>query len=233
MLGKIIGFIKNNIDFKFYGVSWIAFFVGLSIIPMVLYLPQKYGYENGLIENIQMFVLFIILYLCLTSKVNKRFFNFCALALSLIIIREVNCGRTLFFPIPHDSPLYTEARAYYSWKELPYSWLGKVVHGIYGAWIATVAFIFFKKKIHLDTWKIIKNIKFPFWNIAFAAIATFMGAIAEKLTNNNYVFEEGFELLFYVSILGMVWLYSRNKNFILKEELEIETSASAEKSCNS
>ena len=49
-MGKIIEFIKNHIDFKFYGVSWIALIICLSIIPMVLYMPQKYGYENGLIE---------------------------------------------------------------------------------------------------------------------------------------------------------------------------------------
>jgi hypothetical protein len=42
-----------------------------------------------------------------------------------------------------------------------------------------------------------------------------MGAIAEKLTNNNFIFEEGFELLFYVSILSLIWLYSRNKTFTI------------------
>ena len=133
------------------------------------------------------------------------------------MIREVNCGRTLFFPIPQDSPLYSETHAYYSWRELENPWIGKIVHGLYGAWITIVSLIFLKKKIYVDLWQLIKNIKFPFWNIAFASIATFMGAIAEKLTNNNYIFEEGFELLFYVSILGIVWLYSRNKNFILEK----------------
>lgn len=209
MFGKIIKLIKNHVDFKFYTVTWIALLFGLSIVPMLMYMPQKYGFENGLLENIQMSVLFIILYLCLSSKVNKKLFNFCALVLSLIIIREVNCGRTLFFPIPG------EYHQYYSWRDLPWPWLGKVVHGIYGAWITIVALIFLKKKIYVDLWNIIKNIKLPFWNIAFASFATFMGAIAEKLTNNNFIFEESFELLFYVSVLGIVWLYSRNKNFII------------------
>ena len=226
MFGKIIDFIKKHIDFRFYGVCWIALITALLIYPMVLYLPQKYGYENGLIENTQMVVLFVMVFLCLTSKVNKKFFNFCTLVLSILIIREVNCGRTLFFPIPESSPLYSEQRAYYSWNELPYKWLGKVVHSVYSLWIAAVAFIFFKKKIHLDIWEMIKNIRLPFWNIAFATFATFMGAIAEKLTNNNYVFEEGFELLFYISLAGIVWLYSRNKNFILEQKLTVDSSAS-------
>ena len=67
-------------------------------------------------------------------------------------------------------------------------------------------------------WSILKNIKIPFWNVLFACFAMFMGAIAEKATNNNFIFEEGFELLFYVSLLGFVWLYSRNKNFSLSNE---------------
>ena len=88
---KIIDFIKSHIDFKFYGVTWIALLVCLSIIPMLLYLPQKYGFENHVLENIQMAVLLFSVYLCATSKVNKKFFNFAILILSIIIIREVNC----------------------------------------------------------------------------------------------------------------------------------------------
>ena len=209
---KIIEFIKNHFDFRFYGVTWIALLVGLSIIPMLLYMPQKFGMENGLLENIQMAVLFVIMYLCLTSKVNRKFFKFAALALTLIIIREVNCGRTLFFPIPG------EYHKYYSWKALPWPWLGKLVHTLYALWIAIVSLVFLKKEIYIDMWNMIKNIKLPVWNLCFASFAMYMGAIAEKLTNNNFIFEEGFELLFYVSLLGIVWLYSRNKNFMLEEE---------------
>lgn len=203
----IKNFIKNHIDFKFYPVTWIVLLVALSIIPMLMFMPQKFGFENGLIENIQMTVLFVIMYLCLSAKINVNFFKFVALALTLIIIREVNCGRTLFFPIPG------EYHKYYSWRQLPWPWLGKVVHALYGTWMAIIGLIFFKKKVYIDLWSILKNIKIPFWSILFAIFAMFMGAIAEEFTNNNFVFEEGFELLFYISILSLVWLYSRNKNF--------------------
>ena len=47
MFEKIFNFIKNHFDFRFYGVTWIALFVGLSIIPMLMYMPQEYGFENG------------------------------------------------------------------------------------------------------------------------------------------------------------------------------------------
>ena len=111
MFKKLVFFIKNHFDFKVYGVTWIAFAVMVSIVPMLIFLPQKYGFENGLLENIQMTVLFIIVYLALTSKVNKKFFNFVVLVLSILIIREVNCGRTLFFPIPDTY------HQYYSWRQ--------------------------------------------------------------------------------------------------------------------
>ena len=211
MCKKVCGFIRAHFVFRFYGVTWIALAVGLSIIPMLMFMPQKYGFENGLIENIQLCVLFGIMYLCLTSKVNKKFFNFAALALTLIMIREVNCGRTLFFPIPG------EYHKYYSWKDLPNPWIGKIAHTLYGIWIGIVSLVFLKKQIYIDLWKIIKNIRFPFWNLMFACFAMFMGAIAEDATHNNFIFEEGFELFFYVSLLGIVWLYSRNKNFIAEE----------------
>ena len=209
-MNKFIDFIKNHFDFHFYIVTWIALAVLISIIPMLIYLPQKYGYENGLLENIQMAVLFIMIYLCISAKVNRNLFRFASLVLFLLIIREVNCGRTLFFPIPNTY------HQYYSWRDLPWPWLGKLAHGIYGALIAIVAFIFFKKKVYIDVWATLKNIKIPFWNLLFAIFAMLMGAIAEKLTNNNFIFEEGFELLFYTSLLGFIWLYSRNKNFIIE-----------------
>ena len=209
---KIIDFIKSHFDFKFYGVVWIALIVGLSIYPMLLFLPPKYGFENHVLENIQMTVLFICVYLCATSKVNKKFFNFTILILSIIMIREVNCGRTLFFPIEG------EYHKYYSWKDLPNPYLGKIAHTLYGIWMGIVGLVFLKKKIYIDLWNMIKNIRIPFWNLAFACFAMFMGAIAEKLTNNNFIFEEGFELFFYVSLMGFIWLYSRNKNFILENE---------------
>ena len=212
---KAIDFINAHFDFKFYGVSWISMFVFvLVILAYTLGLPQEYGYENGVIENMQMVVLFVIMYLCFTSKCNKPFFNFIALALTLLIIREVNCGRTLFFPIP-DQPHH-----YYSWRDLPWKWLGKIVHTVYSLYIAFVGLVFLKKKFYVDMWNLVKNIKLPVWQLCFMFVAMFMGAIAEKATNNNFVFEEGFEFLFYVTIGGIVWLYSRNRNFMLNNAVD-------------
>ena len=212
MLEKVKTFLSNHLDFRFYSVTWIALVVGLAIIPALMYMPQKYGYENGLLESVQMVVLFGILAMCLTSKVNKRFFRFAALALTIIMIREVNCGRTLFFHIPGTE------NSFYSWKEIKYGYL---VHPIYGTYIGLIGLTFLCKKLYVDMWNMIKNIKLPVWNLLFMGIASFCGAIAEKATNNNFIFEEGFELLFYVALAGIVYLYSRNENFALEQGNEI------------
>jgi len=200
----IKNFISKHIDFKVYGVTWIAFAVALAMIPALMYMPQKWGWENGIIENIQMVVLWTMIGFSLCAKKYKRFFKLVALIITIIVIREVNCGRTLFFHIPGTE------NAYYRWKDIKYGYLA---HPLYGAYIATVALIAIKNKFFVDLWEMIKTIKFPFWNILLASIATFLGAIAEKATNNNFIFEEGFELLFYVSLFGIIYLYSRHKNF--------------------
>lgn len=212
MLEKLKNFVLEHVDFRFYSVTWIAFAVALSIYPCLLFVPQKYGYENGLFESIQMLVLFVILAMCLTSKVNKKFFRFAALALTIIMIREVNCGRTLFFPIPGTE------NSFYSWREIKYGYL---VHPIYGTYIGIIGLIFLVKKLYLDLWNMIKNIKLPFWNLLFMGVASFCGAIAEKATNNNFIFEETFELLFYIALAGVVYLYSRHKNFALEQKNDI------------
>lgn len=208
----MLNFIKNHFDFKVYGVTLLAVVIGLLIIPSLKYMPLTWGVENGVLENIQMFVLFVCVYLCATAKQHKKFFHFGILILLILIIREVNCGRTLFFPRPNT---YHE---YYSWRELPWPWLGKVVHGIYGTYIGVVALLFFVKKMHIKVWNMVQNIKLPMWNILIMCFAIIMGAIAEKLTNNNTIFEEGFELLFYICIMGIIYLYSRCKDFALEND---------------
>ena len=205
---NIKNFISSHIDFKVYGVTWIAILYALLIPVMLMYLPQKYGYENGLLESIQMVVLFGIMFLCFTAKTNKPFFRFCALILTIIMIREVNCGRTIFFKIPGTE------NSFYPWKSLKYGYL---VHPIYGAYIAIIALLFIVKKHIVTLWKLVKGTRLPFWNIAIACVAMFCGAIAEKATNNNFIFEEGFELLFYLCLAGIVWLYSRNEKFMIEE----------------
>lgn len=198
-------FIKKHLDFKIYNVSWFAIVTALLVVPCVMFLPEVYGYENGLLENLQMLVLFIGLYLSFSSKVDKKFFILAGLVLIILMLREVNCGRTLFFAVPDT------VNTFYSWKEIKYGYLA---HPLYGLYIASVVIYFLKNKLYINLYNLIRLVKFPVWNVLLMIIGMGLGLYAEHGLN-NMVFEEITELLFYVSLVGIIYLYSRNKNFYI------------------
>ena len=70
---KIKNFISNHISFKFDIATIASFITALTIAPAVLFLPEKCGFENGLIENIQLVVLFLGVFFALRPKADKQF----------------------------------------------------------------------------------------------------------------------------------------------------------------
>ncbi len=203
-MNKICEFVSKHFNFGFQNVTWIGLITALSIVPAVMFLPERCGFENGIIENIQLAVLFLGIFFAVRPKVDKKFFIFVAMVLGILIIREVNCGRTIFFPIPG------EENAFYSWKEIKYGWLA---HPIYGLYMAFVGVYFLKNKLFITLWEKLKNIKFPVWNFILLLVGMAIGIYAEEYVH-NFVLEEATELLFYVALVGFVYLYSRHKDFI-------------------
>lgn len=202
-MNNIKKFIDSHFDFRVYSVTIIAIISLLAIMPCVKFLPETFGYENGFIENIQMITLLVGFILCIISKARKKFFYFVALIILLLAAREVNYGRTLFFPIPG------EVNAYYSWKEIRYGWL---VNPLVGLYISGTALYFIISKAYSQIPDIIKNIKLPVWNFILLFVGMGLGEYAEKATE-NYVFEEISELLFYVALVGIIWLYGFNERY--------------------
>lgn len=203
MMKDVFIFIKNHIDFKFYPVTYIAVLTAILVLPCAKYLPVQFGYENGLLENLQLIVLFMSFLIALLAKTNKKFFIFAALIITILMLREINCGRTIFFPVPGYE------NAFYGWKDIKYGWLAEP---IYGTYIACTGLYFIFNKLYLNLFKIIKTVKFPIWNILLMLTGMTVGMYSEKALH-NMVLEEMAELLFYVSLMGIVWLYSRNKSF--------------------
>lgn len=198
---KILEFAQNHLDFKFYKTTLISLVVALAILPCILFLPEKWGWENGVLENFQLIVLGLGFTIALTSKINKKFFIFVALIITILTLREINCGRTIFFPVPGVE------NTFYKWKEIKYGWLA---HPLYGLYMAIVGIYFLKNKLFLDLWQIVKNIKFPVWDILLMLIGMGLGIYAEECMH-NFVAEEITELLFYTALVGIIWLYSREK----------------------
>ena len=209
MLGNIKNWLCSHFDFRFYETTWINLVVALLIVPCVMFAPAEWGYENGILENIQMVVLFAGVFFALKSKIDKKFFIFVALVLTILILREVNCGRTLFFAIPG------EVNSFYSWKEIKYGYLA---HPIYGTFIASVGIYFLWNKLFLNLWDKIRCVKFPTWDMGFMLLGMALGLYAEEVVH-NFVFEEITELLFYTGLIGIIYLYSHNNNF--KKELPV------------
>ena len=195
--------IKDSVYFDFYIGTFVAIIVAILIIPGYLYLPDRFGFENSILENLQMFVLLLSCYFALTAKdkSNKKFFTFAFLILTILMIREVNCGRTIFFAKPG------EVNEFYRWSEIKYGWLA---HPIFGTYIAAVAIYFFKNKLFINMWNLIKLCKLPILSLVLTIIAIVTGIYGEEVLHNA-VFEELAELLFYVSLASILFLYSRNK----------------------
>lgn len=206
MLKDFVNIIKNHLDFRIYPVAVIPIIIAVLTIPCVKFLPVKFGYENGVLENIQLIILFAACVMGFCAKTNKKFFRFAALVVIILILREINCGRTIFFPYPGIE------NAFYQWKDIKYGWLANPLYGIF---IASVGLYFVINKLYLNLFEYIKKVKFPVWNIVLLVLGMLVGMYSEKALN-NMLLEEMAEMLFYSSLMGIVWLYGFNKNFEIK-----------------
>lgn len=196
-------FIEKHLCFKMHSVTWICLAVVMLTIPGCMYLPEKYAYENSLLENIQLLILICGVFFALTAKYSKSFFKFAALVLGILFLREINCGRTVFFPVPN------QPNCFYSCKDIKYGWLAHPLYGIYMAW---TGIYFFWKRLYIDFFKYVKNIKFPVWNCLFLLIGMVIGWLSEHKLD-NMMLEEMAEMLFYVALVGIIYLYSQKEEF--------------------
>ena len=202
-MNKICKFVQKHLNFGFQNVTWFGILTTLAIIPAVMFLPEKCGFENGVIENIQLGVLFLGMFFALRPKVDKKFFYFITMVLGILFIREVNCGRTIFFAIPGTE------NEFYRWSEIKYGWLAHVIYGVY---MAIVGIYFLVNKLFITLWQKLWSIRLPFWSFVLLLIGIVAGLYAEEA--HLLVFEESAELLFYVALISFVYLYSQHKDFI-------------------
>lgn len=202
-MNKICEFINKHINFDFQNILWLGILTAFAIIPAVMFLPERCGYENGIIENIQLGVLTLGIYFAFNSKIDKKFFYFIAMVLIILFIREINCFRTVFFAIPGTE------NEFYRWSEIKFGWLAHVLYGIY---MAIVGLYFLINKLFINLWQKLWNIKLPIWNFILLLIGMITGLYAEEM--HHLVFEESAELLFYVALVSFVYLYSKDENFV-------------------
>jgi hypothetical protein len=209
-------FIKNHFDCNLYTITIPAIICLLAITPCALYLPESWGFENGIIENIQLIILLTAFIFSIKAKSNKKLLIFIALIILLMTLREINYGR-IFFPIPNKENMF------YSWKDIKYGYL---VHPIIAVYIIGSAVYFIVNKLHREFWHVMTKLKLPIINFLLLFIGIITAYCAEKYGHNLvmiqdlttglisekytqcFVLEEMAELLSYLAILSIVYIYA-------------------------
>lgn len=200
---KIVNFLGVHLDFKFYSINLLNVLGLLIVFLACKFLPITAAYENSWFENIQLVVLLGGLYLSLTTKFNKAFFKFVGLVIGILLIRETNCLRTIFFCVPN------QPNTFYTWKEIKYGWL---FHPLYGCYMAWTGVYFVWKKLYVELWNYVKKVRFPVWNCLFLLIAILFAWSGEEIFH-NMMLEESSELLAYTALSSIIYLYTRKENF--------------------
>ena len=191
MFGRIKIFLeelKERLDFKFHPVSILPLLFVLLTYPAMKYLPVNYCYENSLLENFQLFVLLSTFVVCIKSKTDKKFFYSLALVCVILFLREINCGRTVFFPIEGVE------NAFYSWKDIKYG------------------YYFILTKSYNVLIKYFLHAKLSVYNWGFLFLGIIFGLLGEEISNPQL--EEMTETLFYLSLFALIYLQGFNKNYI-------------------
>ncbi len=193
----------KRLDFTFQPVTILPVIILLLTYPAMLWLPIQYTYENHLIENFQLIVLLAIFIISVRAKTDKNFFNSLALVAVILFLREINCGRTVFFPIAGVE------NAFLPLKEIPYGWL---VNPIYGTFMACSGLYFILSKSYKVLFNYMLNAKLSVYNWIFLFLGIILGTLGEK--TGNFALEEMTETLFYLALLALIYLQGFNKEYI-------------------
>lgn len=193
--------IGKHLDWQFRPTTWLTLVVAFVCMGCALLLPDSFGNKNSPIENVQMIVVAIGLYVTCSARDRKCLYVFASLCLFLILAREVNYGRTLFiFADPED------ANKYPKWKDMEYGWIAHVGVGLYMAWLV-VYFIW--RKVWKEAWEVLQTIRIPASDVVLAVGGLVVGIVFESF--HNCLSEELGELVCYVGGVGILYLYSRHK----------------------
>lgn len=163
--------------------------------------PVEWGYENSLVENLQMAVLGVGVLLCLTAKTERPLFSFASLVILFQAAREVSYGRTIFGAVPG------QVDTFYKWSELP---CGRAPEIICIALLAGgMVYLFIRHRLYLAIWRMLTQVRFPVFIPLLMLPCVAVAMIAEK--QHLPVMEELGELAFYITMVTAVYSYSRER----------------------
>ena len=192
---------NKYLDWRLRTTGWISLVAALVCLVCAFVLPDSLGNKNSLIEDVQMVIVAIGLYITCTAKDRRALFVFASLCLFFILAREVNYGRTLIiFADPEN------ANKYPKWKDMEYGWLAHVGVGLYMVWLLVY---FIRRKVWKEISEVLRTFCIPAWELLVAVSGLVVGVASEGL--HNCLLEELGEVVMYVGGTGLLFLYSRNK----------------------
>lgn len=198
---QFLEYMGKYLDWQFRPTTWLTLVVALVCLVCAFVLPDSFGDKNSPLENIQMFVVAIGLYVTCTAKSRRVLYVFASLCLFFILAREVNYGRTLFiFADPEN------ANKFPKWKDMEYGWLAHVCVGLYMVWLLVY---FFWRKVWKEAWEVLRTIRIPASDLLLAVGGLVAGVAFESM--HNCLTEELGEIIMYVGGVGILYLYSRDK----------------------
>ena len=200
--------LKTRVDFSFHPVTIAPVIIILLTPIFIKWLPIQYAYENSLIENFQLVVILFAFIFCVKAKTDKPFFYSMALVMIILFLREINCGRTVFFLVPGGGP-----NAFYSWKDIPYGYLA---HPLYGLFMALSGLYFIVSKSYKTLWNYFLHAKLAILPWVFMFLGIIFGVVGEEI--GAFILEEMAETLFYVSLMALLFLQGFNKQYIKTTE---------------
>lgn len=187
------------VDFKYFWNVLIALAIFAVCMLLIHFFNVEDIYENTLLENTQLIVLAGAFIMCLKAKNNKVLFNFGAMVIFLMFMREISYGRCLFAQMP-DNP-----HMFYHWSHYKYGWLAHVIIGIYIACSCLYAIV---NKIWLDVKNVFQNVRFPFWDLVVMALFVVFQMLGEKVLDSTCL-EETAEFSLYCAIFALVYYYRK------------------------
>lgn len=190
-------FFKRYIDLSFNKINIIPIVVLIINFLVLRVFNITEIHENGLLENMQLLVLFTAIIGAFRAKNHKAFFNFVIMLLILMIARELSYGRVIFCSIEGQKD------AFYQWSNYKYGFL---VNYIVGFYILAMCLYGIFNKIYIDIPLILKKVKLPIWSVFGCALCSIAQVLGESVLHNT-VLEETSELILYTIIATMVIYY--------------------------
>ena len=194
---KIWILLKQRFDYKFYPDLYWYFAILILAVPFQMFLPVECGYETGFVENTQLAVLAVGIIFCLRSKYQRGLFYVAAAILLVMMLRETNFGKTIFYPDP------VRPNRFLSWDKIWYApYVDPVMIG-YGVLVGIYAI---RKKLWNPLWKYICKASIPVWMVTAFILAAVGSSVLDKCKMD--ILEEMVEMAAYAAMVGILRIYA-------------------------